>query len=106
MLSQACKYTRSLLSALFLTFAMATLLHSASVNAAPANVSQQESKVNINNATAAQIAEALRGVGLVKAEAIVQYRKSKGKFKSADDLTNVKGIGEATVNKNRTRIIL
>jgi competence protein ComEA len=36
----------------------------------------------------------------------VEYRDQHGSFKSADDLTQVKGIGEATVEKNRSRITL
>ena len=58
-------------------------------------------KININTATAEQIAEGVKGVGPKKAEEILKYRKANGKFNSVDDLVNVKGIGEATVNKNR-----
>lgn len=62
--------------------------------------------VNINTANAQQIADSLTGVGMVKAEAIVNYRKEHGKFKAVDDLTLVKGIGEKTVEKNRSDILL
>jgi len=61
-------------------------------------------KVNINTADAATIAETLNGVGPAKAEAIVAHRKANGAFKSADQLAEVKGIGLATVEKNRDRI--
>lgn len=60
--------------------------------------------VNINQASAPEIAEALQGVGLTKAEAIVSYRDSHGSFRHADELVNVKGIGLSTVDKNRDRI--
>ena len=63
-------------------------------------------KVNINKADAATIAEVLNGVGLTKAEAIVAYRKANGKFKSAEELTAVKGIGESTIAKNKAKIVL
>jgi len=62
--------------------------------------------VNINKADAETIAESLTGIGLVKATAIVKYRKDNGKFLTADSLTNVKGIGPKTVEKNRTDIIV
>ena len=41
-----------------------------------------------------------------KAEAIVAYREAHGSFQSADELTNVKGIGIKTVDQNRDNIIV
>lgn len=61
-------------------------------------------QVNINTADAETISAELNGIGLSKAEAIVEYRKKHGPFKSADDLSLVKGIGERTVEKNRRDI--
>lgn len=60
--------------------------------------------VDINSADAATLAEVLNGVGPAKAEAIVAHRKANGAFESADQLVEVKGIGLATVEKNRDRI--
>ena len=57
-------------------------------------------KVNINTATAEQIASAMTGVGESKAKAIVEYREQHGKFKSIQDLEYVDGIGEKTIEKN------
>ena len=62
--------------------------------------------VNVNTATAEEIAEGLKGVGLTKAEAIVQYRKANGTFTHVDELVNVKGIGVRTVDINREAIAL
>jgi len=62
--------------------------------------------VNINTADAKTISEALTGIGLKKAEAIVKYREEKGLFKTAEDLDNVKGIGKKTVEKNKSDILL
>ncbi|GAB2566986.1 helix-hairpin-helix domain-containing protein [Dyella jejuensis] len=62
--------------------------------------------VNVNTADAATIANALDGVGLAKAKAIVAYREEHGPFKSADDLTQVKGIGAATLQRNHDAILL
>ncbi|MDV2858344.1 helix-hairpin-helix domain-containing protein [Oceanimonas sp. CAM02] len=56
--------------------------------------------ININTANADQLAQ-LSGVGPAKADAIVQYRNENGPFESVDDLVQVRGIGEATVEKNR-----
>jgi competence protein ComEA len=63
-------------------------------------------QVDINSATADQIAQGLVGIGKAKAEAIVQDREKNGKFKSLDDLERVKGIGRATIEKNRDKIIV
>ena len=60
--------------------------------------------VNVNSADAAQIAKELKGVGLAKAQAIVQYRDKNGPFKSADDLRKVKGFGAKMLERNRVNI--
>jgi len=65
---------------------------------------QAQPMVNINQASAAELAEALNGVGLKKAEEIVAWREKNGPFKEADELAKVKGIGAATIEKNRSRI--
>lgn len=63
----------------------------------------QEAAVNINTADVATLAS-LSGIGQSKAEAIVAYRDANGPFAAAEDLTNVKGIGEATLEKNADRL--
>lgn len=65
-----------------------------------------EITVNINTASAEEIATMLKGIGEKKAQSIVDYRTEHGLFKTAADLTNVKGIGEATIKKNEDRILL
>jgi competence protein ComEA len=62
--------------------------------------------VNINTASAEQIAESLNGVGLSKAALIVQYREANGPYTHMDELVNVKGIGLRTVDKNRELILV
>ena len=62
--------------------------------------------VDINSADAAQLDKVLIGVGAAKAEAIIEYRKANGPFKSAEELAMVKGIGLSTVEQNRDRIEL
>ena len=57
--------------------------------------------VHINQADAATFAENLKGIGMVKAKAIVKYRNDNGDFNTVSGLTKVKGIGIKTVEKNR-----
>ena len=54
--------------------------------------------VNINTASSAEL-EALPGIGPAKAKSIVEYRQKNGAFKSVEELKNVKGIGDAVLNK-------
>ena len=56
--------------------------------------------LNINTANAQQISQALKGIGLKKAQAIIDYRESYGNFTHVDELTAVKGIGKSTLEKN------
>lgn len=63
-----------------------------------------EDAVNINAAPAAELAEVLVGVGLKRAEAIVEYRQKFGDFEVAADLLSVRGIGEHVLETNRDKI--
>jgi competence protein ComEA len=54
--------------------------------------------VNLNTATKDEL-DAVKGIGPVKAQAIVDYRQKNGSFKSVDDLKNVTGFGEKSVAK-------
>jgi competence protein ComEA len=60
--------------------------------------------VNINTADAATLARELKGVGIKRAEAIVEYRKAHGPFRSADELALIKGIGPKAIEANRADI--
>lgn len=57
-------------------------------------------KVNINTANFDELS-ALSGIGEAKAAAIIEYREEHGEFASVDELTKVKGIGQATLDKLR-----
>ncbi|WP_372972691.1 ComEA family DNA-binding protein [Marinobacter sp.] len=61
------------------------------------------SAININTASAEELTT-LEGIGESKALAIVADRDTNGPFESGDDLTRVRGIGDATVAKNADRI--
>ena len=63
-------------------------------------------KVDINQDNASTLAAGLNGVGPAKAEAIVAHREKNGPFRSADQLAEVRGIGLATVEKNRDVIVV
>ncbi len=65
-----------------------------------------EITVNINTADAQEIATLLKGIGEKKAQDIVDYRNEHGKFADIDSLKQVKGIGQATIDKNKQRIVL
>jgi competence protein ComEA len=64
------------------------------------------SPVNINTATASEISDALNGIGMVKAQAIVDFRTTNGLFSSAEQITMVNGIGDSTYEKNKADILL
>ncbi len=61
-------------------------------------VKKQLKAVNVNTASASDLAASLPGIGETKAKAIVDYRKKHGKFKSAKDLEKVTGLGEKSVS--------
>lgn len=65
-----------------------------------------ESTVNVNTASVDQLVEVLQGIGPAKARAIIEYRETNGPFKTIDELTNVRGIGRATVAKNLQSIVV
>ncbi len=73
------------------------LLSSSLVLAAP---------VSINDASAEQITNSLKGIGPSKAAAIIKYRSENGPFKTVDELTEIKGIGPKTIERNRVDIII
>ncbi len=76
------------------------------LHAAEVAVASQSQAVNINTADGDTLAQNLKGVGYSRAQAIVQYRESYGPFFSADDLLEVRGVGQSIVDKNRDRITL
>jgi competence protein ComEA len=74
--------------------------------ARPIAITADYKTVTINKASATRIAAAMKGVGLKTATAIVAYRQANGPFESIDALTEVKGIGTATLRKNERVIVL
>lgn len=90
---------------LVLLWALASPLLHAADETAPPTVAAMVT-VDINHDGAEALAAGLDGVGLKKAQAIIDYRTTHGPFQAVDDLTQVKGIGTATVERNRDRIVI
>ncbi|HEL1566620.1 TPA: helix-hairpin-helix domain-containing protein [Streptococcus suis] len=66
-------------------------------------MSQEEkntSLVNLNTATEADL-QTISGIGAKRATDIIAYREANGGFKSVDDLNNVSGIGDKTMESIR-----
>lgn len=61
--------------------------------------------VNVNTADAEEL-ETLTGIGPALAQAIIDYRTEHGAFRTAEDMLNVKGIGEAKLEGFRAEITL
>ena len=64
----------------------------------------KEGKVNINTATVEEL-KTLKGVGEKRAEAIIEYRKKNGSFKTKEDLMKVRGIGKKLFESFEERIV-
>lgn len=65
--------------------------------------SRKDGKININTADADEL-QKLSGVGPALSERIIDYRKSKGRFSSIDELKNVSGIGETRFENLKDKI--
>lgn len=68
-----------------------------------ASMSMAFAAVNLNTATEQEL-QTLPGIGPAKAKAIIDYRTTKGNFKTIEDLKNVKGIGEKTFDKFKSQL--
>ena len=71
--------------------------------AKPAVAAASTEIINLNTATAAQIAT-LPGIGPKTADLIVQYRQKNGPYKKVEEIMNVKGVGEKSFLKLKSRL--
>lgn len=62
-------------------------------------------KINLNKADANALTKAMKGIGIKRAQAIIQYRETHGAFKSIDELSAVKGVGKNFVKRNHDRLL-
>lgn len=70
------------------------------------NEQKQIEQVNINTASVEELTKVLNGIGASKAQKIVEYREKFGPFVSIEQLKEVSGIGQATLDKNAGKIAL
>jgi competence protein ComEA len=97
----------SLLFAVIASFSLAAVAAEPpkTESAKPAAVQvAQVAVVNLNTADVDTLQRELAGIGETKAKAIVAYREEHGNFASVDELLEVKGIGQATLEKNRDKL--
>ena len=83
---------------------MKILVH-VSMLAAACMASAALAALDINTAKQSEL-EAIRGLGPVKAKAIIDYRDRNGKFNTIEELDNVRGFGKASVEKLRSELIV
>lgn len=82
-----------------------TVIAASASPSAKAAKSVNKSMVSLNTASLEELCS-LAGIGAVKAAAIVAYRNEHGSFQSVEEITKVKGIGPATLEKNLARLKL
>ena len=97
------KNLRTLFLALMVAVVPAGAMAAKKAEAVQAEAAAQTAVVDINTASEAELAT-LTNIGEAKAREIVAYRKANGPFASVEDLAKVKGIGAATIEKNRARL--
>lgn len=99
------------LSQVFSAVMMSVLFFAASSSfAEPSKIQPKQevvrALVNLNTADAGMLEASLSGIGSKKALAIVAWRDANGGFKAIEELTLVKGIGDAILEKNRGKLTL
>ncbi|MGY8861617.1 MAG: ComEA family DNA-binding protein [Pseudomonadales bacterium] len=72
----------------------------------PLSLAEVISPININTATAVELAEAINGVGEVRAAAIIALREQLGGFANLEQLLDVKGISDVTLSRISSIIVL
>lgn len=96
----------ALFSAVVSTPALANKSVNPNQSAVSPTVETVVAKINLNTASAQELEKGLFGIGAKKAEAIVEYREKNGNFISIEQLSDVSGIGKATLEKNRHLLTL
>ena len=92
------RYLTILIVILTLGFGFNTVSYAKSVKKDGKKSVQKVEKVNINTASVEELTK-LKGIGVKKAKAIVEFRKKNGRFKKPEDIMLVKGIGKKTYER-------
>jgi competence protein ComEA len=101
-------HSRKVITILAVVLYLGSLAVMAQTPAAPkgkAAKAAQSAPVNINQATPEQLT-LLPGIGQVMAKRIVEFRQKNGPFKKVEDLLAVRGIGEKSLARMRSFIVL
>ncbi|MBG9911085.1 competence protein ComEA [Bacillus xiamenensis] len=80
-------------------------MQSAAADTSSGNSSKNEMSqvVNVNQADAAEL-QTINGIGPAKAEAIIAYREEHGEFQQIEDLRNISGFGEKTIERLKNQL--
>ncbi|GLO14126.1 hypothetical protein PPUJ20028_27080 [Pseudomonas putida] len=94
-----------------LSFSLSAAPASATTSPEPVPVvaqvkAQEATRLDLNKADALTLQKELSGIGKAKAEAIVAYREANGPFASVDELLEIKGIGNALLERNRDKVMV
>ncbi|WP_169056953.1 helix-hairpin-helix domain-containing protein [Bacillus pumilus] len=73
------------------------------VGASVPSGNEKSQGVNVNQADAAEL-QTINGIGPAKAEAIITYREEHGEFQQIEDLLNISGFGEKTIERLKNEL--
>lgn len=91
--------------ALILSPALTTSFNTAFAKDSDISSQAANARISVNKASAEQLST-IKGLGMKKATAIVDYREINGPFKAVAELTKVKGIGDKFIEKNAQHLSL
>jgi len=85
-------------------FLLGSSAYGQKAQANPSSEQPSSIQVNINTASAARLADEIKGVGPRLAKRIVDYRLKNGPFESVEQLARVRGIGSRLIESNRDKL--